>query len=77
MKNKKDMIDLLKEDAQKIEIPDSIKPDMVRKTLKEHQSVKKKETRLTYSKALAAAAGICIVICAAAMAGQIGRLKKN
>lgn len=77
MKNKKNMIDLLKEDAQKIEIPDSIKPDMVRKTLKEHQSVKKKETRLTYSKALAAAAGICIVICAAAMAGQIGRLKKE
>lgn len=80
------ILDVLREAAQKVEIPESIKPEQMRKKLEEHQSVLttvdaeeekmlpaiKKKKRLTYSKALAAAASICIVIGCAVMANRYG-----
>lgn len=79
---------LLEENTKRIEIPESIKPEQMRKMLEEHQAGvedddrpdtymlpdMKMKKRLTFSKALAVAASVCVVIGCAVMAGQNGLL---
>ncbi len=87
MKNKDAIIRYLKEDAKKINIPESIKPDQIQKKLEacngnrddsEDSNInEKKKKRLRYPKLLAVAAGICIVLGVAVMAGLVNRLQKK
>lgn len=88
------ILDFVKSDIHNLDIPESITPEQMRKMLEEHQAgVKddnrpdtntlpdmKKKKRLTFSKALAVAASVCVVIGCAVMAernGLFNRFSEN
>ncbi|MBQ8856988.1 MAG: beta-propeller domain-containing protein [Lachnospiraceae bacterium] len=65
MKNREDILSHLKEEAETLEIPESIAPENMQKFLKQHgtqKAAKRQETRKTYQKILAMAACLCVVI---------------
>lgn len=62
MKENKDVLRYLKEDAKKIEIPESITPLQVRKQLEKVEQEKKKTSKILIYKYLVAAACVCLVI---------------
>ena len=62
MKENKDVLRYLKEDAKKIEIPESITPLQVRKQLEKVEQEKKETSKILIYKYLVAAACVCLVI---------------